>query len=156
MNPPPLLTFNYGRDTLSADSSYTCPGVFVFETNIPNWANVLGVHISAKVPPPPSATQRLGDCPSQRRRRSGSAVWLLLYGFVPLPWPPGNRTSTIIACSPARHRTPTARGFTPPVYTPKPLSIFVPPEGAEMTARGTPTRAKPGTSSARSICVEVG
>src|SRR5215831_1748455 len=65
-----LISF---RTWCSAEISYTWPGVLVSETYRPDWAKVFGVQISAKVPPP-SVTQRLGYCPSQRRRRSESAV----------------------------------------------------------------------------------
>src|SRR3954463_6798222 len=106
---------------------------------MPACANVFGVQISANVPPPPWVTHKLGYCESHRLCRSGSAVWLLLYGFVPLPCPPRNLTSSISELSPADHRTPTARGFTPPVNTPSPVRILVPPSGASRTALGEPT-----------------
>src|SRR5215469_10804111 len=106
------------RTWCSLESSYTCPDVLVFETRKPDCANVLGVHMSAKAPPPPSAIQRLGYWLSQRLRRSGSAVWLLLYGLVPLPCPPRKRTSSTSDRSPAFQSTATARGLVPPVKMP--------------------------------------
>ena len=82
-----------------------------------------GVQILANVPPPPSVTQRLGYWPSQRLRRSGSAVWSLLYGFgAAAVRRPRNRTSSISDALARRHSTPTARGLMPPVKTPRPLS----------------------------------
>src|SRR3954468_21303512 len=106
---------------------------------MPACANVSGVQISANVPPPSCVTHKLGYCESHRLRKSGSAAWFLLDGFVPLPCPPRNLTSSISEPSPADHSTPTARGFTPPVNTPNPLRIFVPPSGAKRTALGAPT-----------------
>ena len=59
------------RTWCSVESSYTWPGVVVFDTRKPAWAKVFGVQISANVPPPPSVTHRLGYWPSQRLAQVG-------------------------------------------------------------------------------------
>src|SRR5260370_41973680 len=97
------------------------------------------------VPPALLVTQRLGYCPSQRRLRSGSAVWVLLYGFsrVPsgfrVPCPPRKRTSFIRESLPAIHLAATARGLVPLVYSPIPIMMLVPPVGASISGLGGPT-----------------
>src|ERR1700691_2140789 len=65
------------RTWCSLESSYTKPGMVVFDTRMPAWAKVSGVQILAKVPPPPS-TQRLGYCESHGRCGLGSALWVAL------------------------------------------------------------------------------
>src|SRR5260370_20225977 len=118
--------------------------------------------MSKNVPPPPSVTQRLGYCPSQRRLRSGSAVWVLLYGFsrVPssfrVPCPPRKRTSFIRESLPAIHLAATARGLIPFVYTPIPITLLVPPRGASISGFGGPTPWNANVESSRSICVALG
>src|SRR5260370_31735095 len=119
--------------------------VDVLDTSTPAWAKVMGVQMWTNVPPPPSVTHRLGYCPSQRRFRSGSAVWMLLYGFsrVPssflVPCPPRKRTSFIRESLPAIHLTATARGLIPLVYSPIPIMMLVPPWGASISGLGGPT-----------------
>jgi hypothetical protein len=68
-----ILQLDSARTWCSLESSYTKPGMLVFETRMPAWAKVSGVQILAKVPPPPSI-QRLGYCESQGRCGLGSAV----------------------------------------------------------------------------------
>src|ERR1039457_2005387 len=101
--------------------------------------------MSAKVPPPPLETHRLGYCTSQRYFGFGSPVWELLYGFIRepsaafVPCPPRKRTSSISESAPAIHRAPTARLLMPPVNSPMPVTIFCPPRGASSNARGPPS-----------------
>src|SRR6516165_9285708 len=138
------------------------PSVEVLDIRMPAWAKVLGVQMSRNVPPPPSVTHRLGYCPSQRRFRSGSAVWLLLYGFsrvpsiVLVPCPPRKRTSFMSESLPAIHLAATARGLIPLVYKPIPIMMLVPPRGASISGLGGPTPGNEGVESSRSISVALG
>src|SRR5882724_10492564 len=117
---------------------------------MPAWANVLGVQMSLKVPPPPSVIHKLQYCESQRRFGSESAVRLPLYGFnrepsAPnAPWPPMKRTSFINEFAPAIHLAATARGLIPPASRPMPVTMLEPPGGVSSSGLGGPTPWKPG------------
>ena len=130
--------------------------------SMPAEAKELGVQMSKNVPPPPSVTQRLGYWLSQRRFASGSAVRLLLYGFVrvpsrlTVPCPPRNRTSFIIEAAPAIHFAATARGLMPFVYSPIPMTTFVPPFGASIIGFGGPAPWKARVLSGSTSCVASG
>src|SRR5258707_15312245 len=117
---------------------------------MPACENVTGVQMSANVPPPPLRTHRLGYCASQRYIAFGSPLCVLLYGFrrVPsellVPWPPRKRTSSIRESLPDIHIAATARLFTPPAYSPMPITIVALPCGVNSIALGDPTSSNPG------------
>ena len=109
------------------------------ETRNPAWANVSGVQISAKVPPPPSRYPKAGilPVPALVQIGIGGVVVVIRIGAAAVAAQEAHIVDQ--RSSPALHSTATARGLMPPVKTPKPLMIFVPPGGAEITARGAPT-----------------